>query len=158
MNGQSRAVDIDLGAPDFAEGAGSMEVISALPLGNRYHTTFYNVDLQKMQPRIMQPTVAGSEKVTVPAGTFDAYKVELTPVEAGTDRVTIWVAKDEREPVKYSAVLASMGRYRDGEAAVGARSGTRLECELTRGGSGIPGKSRESVACPRIKRPLLFSI
>lgn len=109
MNGQSRPVDIDLGGPDFADGAGSMQVISTLPLADGYRTTFRNVDLQKMQPRIMQLTVAGSEKVTVPAGTFDAYKVELTPAEGGTDHVTIWVAKDKREPVKYSAVLASMG-------------------------------------------------
>ena len=109
MNGQSRPVDIDLGGPDFADGAGSMEVISALPLAEGYRTTFYNVDLQKMQPRIMQLAVTGSEKVTVPAGSFDAYKVELTPVDGGTDHVTIWVAKDKREPVKYAAVLASMG-------------------------------------------------
>ncbi len=109
MNGQSRPVNIDLGGPDFADGAGSMQVISTLPLADGYKATFYNLDLQKMQPRIMQLMVAGTEKVTVPAGSFEAYRVELTPAEGGTDHVTIWVAKDKREPVKYSAVLASMG-------------------------------------------------
>ncbi|MGA8028688.1 MAG: alpha/beta fold hydrolase [Bryobacteraceae bacterium] len=109
MNGQSRPVNIDLGGPDFADGAGSLLVISALPLADGYKTTFYNLDLQKMQPRVMQLTVVGSDKVTVPAGSFDAYKVEVAPAHGGADHVTIWVAKDKREPVKYSAVLASMG-------------------------------------------------
>jgi hypothetical protein len=86
-----------------------MDVIAALPLADGYKTTFYNIDLQKLQPRIMQLTVSGSENVIVPAGRFDAYKVELTPADGGVDHITVWIAKDKREPVKYSAVLASMG-------------------------------------------------
>ena len=57
----------------------------------------------------MQLTVAGTENVTVPAGTFDAYKVEIVPADGGADHMTVWVAKDKHEPVKYSAILASMG-------------------------------------------------
>lgn len=109
MNGQKRPVDFDLGGPDFADGAGAMEVIAALPLADGYKTTFYNIDLQKLQPRIMQLSVSGSENVTVPAGRFDTYKVELTPTDGGADQITVWIAKDKHEPVKYSAVLASMG-------------------------------------------------
>jgi hypothetical protein len=62
-----------------------------------------------MQPRVMQLSVAGSEAVTVPAGSFDTYKVEVAPAEGGADHMTIWIAKDKHEPVKYTAVLASMG-------------------------------------------------
>jgi hypothetical protein len=109
MNGQSRPVNMDLGGPDFADGAGSMQVISALPLTDGYKTTYYNLDLQKLQPRLMQLAVSGSEKVTVPAGSFDAYKVDVTPRDGGADHVTIWVAKDKHEAVKFSAVMASMG-------------------------------------------------
>jgi hypothetical protein len=109
INGQSKPVNIDLGGPDFADGASSMDVIAALPLADGYQTTFYNFDVQKMQPRVMQLNVAGTESVTVPAGTFDSYKVELKPTDGGTDHITVWVAKDQHEPVKYSAVLGSMG-------------------------------------------------
>ncbi len=109
MNGQSKPVDVDLGGPDFADGPGSMDVIATLPLADGYKTSFFNLDVQKMQPRPMQLTVSGSEKVTVPAGSFNTYKVEITPVDGGADHMTIWIAKDEHEPVKYSAVLSSMG-------------------------------------------------
>lgn len=109
MNGQSKPVDLDLGAPDFADGPGSMDVIATLPLADGYKTSFCNLDVQKMQPRIMQLTVSGSETVTVPAGSFDTYKVEVAPADGGADHITIWIAKDKHEPVKYSAVLASMG-------------------------------------------------
>ena len=57
----------------------------------------------------MQLKVTGVEKVTVPAGTFDAYKVEITSADGGADKETLWVAKDSRKPVKESAVLAAMG-------------------------------------------------
>jgi dipeptidyl aminopeptidase/acylaminoacyl peptidase len=109
MNGQNRPVDIDLGGPDFADGPGNMDVIASLPLADGYKTSFCTLDVQKMQPRIMQLTVSGSEKVAVPAGSFDAYKVEVAPVNGGADHMTIWVAKDKHEPVKYSAVLPAMG-------------------------------------------------
>ncbi len=109
MNGNSKPVDLDLGGPDFADGAGSMDVIAALPLAEGYKTTFRNIDLQKMQPKIMELSVTGSETVTVHAVSFDAYKVELKPADGGADRITVWISKDKHEPVKYSAVLASMG-------------------------------------------------
>ena len=109
MNGQTKPVDVELGGPDFADGAGSIEVIAALPLADGYKTSFYNLDLQKMQPRIMQLSVAASEKVTVPAGSFDAYRVEVVPADGGTDHLTVWVGKENHEAMKYSAVIASMG-------------------------------------------------
>ena len=53
--------------------------------------------------------VVGTESVTVPAGTFDAYKVELASADGGADKQTLWIAKDSRKPLKMTAVLASMG-------------------------------------------------
>ena len=52
--------------------------------------------------------MVGVEKVTVPAGTFDAFKVELTSADGGSDKATVWIAKDSRQPLKMSAVLGSM--------------------------------------------------
>jgi len=46
--------------------------------------------------------------VTVPAGTFETYKVEISSTD-GPDKETIWIARDSHKAVKESAILASMG-------------------------------------------------
>ncbi|HSB26207.1 MAG TPA: hypothetical protein VLE19_00055 [Pyrinomonadaceae bacterium] len=56
-----------------------------------------------------QLKVIGSESVTVPLGTFDAYKVEIVAADNDSDRQTVWAAKDSRKVLKISAVLPSMG-------------------------------------------------
>jgi len=44
------------------------------------------------------------ESVTVPAGTFDSYKVELIANDGTGDKQTAWIAKDSRMPVKIDAI------------------------------------------------------
>jgi dipeptidyl aminopeptidase/acylaminoacyl peptidase len=109
MNGQSKPIDVDLGGILFADGAGNYDVIATLPLATGYSIGFRNFDLQKQKPQLKQLKVAGTESVTVPAGTFDAYKVEITSVDNETDRQTVWIAKDTRKVLKISAVLPSFG-------------------------------------------------
>jgi hypothetical protein len=109
MNGKEQPIAADLGGPLFADGAASMNVIGCLPLDEGYTTTFRNFDIQKQKVKLMQAKVAGSEKVTVPAGTFDAFKVELSSADGGPDKTTVWIAKDSHKPVKMSSVLAAMG-------------------------------------------------
>jgi hypothetical protein len=70
---------------------------------------YRNFDLQKKKVKLMQLQVAGSESVTVPAGTFDAFKVELSSADGGPDKSTVWIAKDTRTPVKTSTVMVEMG-------------------------------------------------
>ncbi|MFN2510072.1 MAG: alpha/beta fold hydrolase [Pyrinomonadaceae bacterium] len=109
MNGQSKPIDADLGGILFADGAGSFDVIATLPLAAGYSTGFRNFDLQKQKPRVKQLKVTGTESVTVPAGTFDAYKVEITSADNEADKQTVWIAKDSRKVLKISAVLPSLG-------------------------------------------------
>lgn len=109
MNGQEKPISADLGGPLFADGAGAQQAIGSLPLAEGYSTTFRKFDLQKQTVKVDQLNVVGSEKVTVPAGTFDAYKVEIKSADNGHDNVTLWVAKDSRKAVKISAILAEMG-------------------------------------------------
>lgn len=71
--------------------------------------TFRNFDLQKQKSKLMQLKVTGSETVTVPAGKFETFKVEITSADGGNDQSTVWIAKDSRQAVKASAVLAAMG-------------------------------------------------
>ena len=108
-SGQDRAIDADLGGPLFADGAGAYHVLGTLPLAQGYTTTFRNFDVQKAKPSLKQLTVSGSESVTVAGGKFDTFKVDITSADGGNDKVTVWIAKDTRVPVKIAAVLAAMG-------------------------------------------------
>jgi dipeptidyl aminopeptidase/acylaminoacyl peptidase len=107
--GGDKPISADLDGTTFADGAGSSFVIGCLPLAEGYTTAFRNFDLQRQKVKLMQLGVAGSESVTVPAGTFDAFKVELSSADGGPDKSTVWIAKDSRTPVKISTVLAEMG-------------------------------------------------
>lgn len=109
MNGQDKPISVELGGPLFADAAGSDEAISCLPLAEGYTATFRNFDVQKQKEKLLQLKVTGVESVTVAAGTFNAYKVEITSADGGSDKQTLWIAKDSRQPVKTSSVLASMG-------------------------------------------------
>jgi dipeptidyl aminopeptidase/acylaminoacyl peptidase len=109
MNGQDRPIAVDLGGPLFADAAGAKQSISCLPLAEGYSITFRNFDVQKQKVKLMQLMVSGVEKVTVPAGTFDAYKVEISSADGGADKETLWVARGNHKAVKESVVLASMG-------------------------------------------------
>jgi hypothetical protein len=109
MGGQDKPVSVDLGGPLFANGAGAKQSISCLPLAEGYSTTYRNFDVQTQKVKLLQLKVAGVEKVTVPAGTFDAYRVEISSADGGSDKETLWIAKDSHKPVKESAVLAAMG-------------------------------------------------
>lgn len=106
MGGQERPIAIDLGGPLFADGGGYFNCLAALPLVEGYETSFRNIDVMRQKEKVMNVKVVGAESVTVPAGTFDAFKVEIS---SDTDKQTLWVAKDSRKPVKVSAVLANMG-------------------------------------------------
>ena len=109
MNGQDRPIAAEAGGPLFADAAGAYQQLARLPLAEGYTATYRNFDIQKQKPKLMQLSVAGSESVKVTAGTFDAYKVELTPADGAGGKTTIWIAKDSRTLVKISSVLPEMG-------------------------------------------------
>lgn len=108
MNGQDRPITADLGGVIFADGASTNDAIAALPLAEGYTTTFRNFDVmrQQVKPRVLK--VVGSEKVTVPAGEFDAWKVSVTPAEGTGETTTLWVNKTDRRVVKITNVLPEM--------------------------------------------------
>ncbi|MFN0109278.1 MAG: alpha/beta fold hydrolase [Blastocatellia bacterium] len=109
MNGQARPIVADTGGAVFADGAGGFSVVGALPLAEGYSTTFRNFDLQGQKVTLKQLKVVASEKVTVPAGSFDAFKVEITSAEGDPGKITIWIAKTNRNLLKTVAVVPSNG-------------------------------------------------
>jgi hypothetical protein len=109
MNGQERPIAADLGGALFADGPGANDVVAALPLADGYTTTYRNFDLMGQKVKLRALKVTGSEKVTVPAGAFDAWKVEITPADGGSGgSTTLWVDKASRRVVKMSSVLPEM--------------------------------------------------
>ncbi len=109
MGGEPKPVSVDLGGELFADGAGSHEAIGALPLAEGYSVTFRNFDVRQQKVQLKQAKVTGSEGVTVPAGTFQAWKVEIASAEGEPGTTTIWVAKDTRKVVKTTATMPQMG-------------------------------------------------
>jgi hypothetical protein len=103
-NGQDKSIAVDLTGPIFADATGSMVTIGCLPLADGYSTTVRDWDIERLKERLWQLKVTSKERVTVPAGTFDSYKVELTANDGTGDKETAWIAKDSRMPVKVDAV------------------------------------------------------
>jgi dipeptidyl aminopeptidase/acylaminoacyl peptidase len=109
MGGEPKPMSVDLGGELFADGIAASDVIASLPLAEGYSASFRNFDLREQKVQLKQAKVAGTESVTVPAGTFDAWKVEVTSTDGEPGQMTIWVAKDSRRVVKTSATIPQMG-------------------------------------------------
>jgi dipeptidyl aminopeptidase/acylaminoacyl peptidase len=109
MSGQDRPISSDVGGPVFAATGGGALWMTCLPLAEGYSTAFRDFDIQKQKVKMMQLTVAGSESVTVPAGTFGSFKLDISSAEGGPEKVTVWVAKDSRKVVKFATTIPEMG-------------------------------------------------
>jgi dienelactone hydrolase len=108
MGGAPTPVSVDLGGELFADGVGANEAIASLALADGFSTTYRNFDVRQQKVQLKQARVTGAESVTVPAGTFDAWKVEIASAEGEPGQTTIWVAKDSRKVVKLSATIPQM--------------------------------------------------
>ena len=64
-------------------------------------------DFMRRKPTVKQARVLATEDVTVPAGTFKAWKVELTSAEGEPGRQTLWIDVDSRRVVKSMGTLAN---------------------------------------------------
>ena len=106
MSGQSRPFSVDLGGDLFADGGGAYHVAAALPLADGYQVAYRNFDLRTQKVKVVQLQVVGSERVTVPAGAFDAFKAEITGDDGA--KTTIWVAKDTHTLLKVQASSPAM--------------------------------------------------
>lgn len=120
MGGQSKPIASDTGGPIYADGPSTHAAIAALPLAAGYTATFRNFDIQRQKAVLKQLKVSAPEEVTVPAGTFTAYRVEVTSADGEPGTMTLWVDTGTRRVVKTAATLPAMG-------------GATLTAELTKG-------------------------
>ncbi len=104
--GKVQPLSLDAGGDVFADDPGGVQVMATLSLADGYKTTFRNIDIMAMKVNILQLAVAGSERVTVPAGTFDAWKVNVTSDEGSS--FTVWIDKTTRKVARINAILAGM--------------------------------------------------
>ena len=109
MGGNSRPFSIDLGGGAFADGSGSQDALACLPLAEGYTVAFRNADLQRQKVQLKQAKVVGQEDLKVPAGSFRAWKVELTSAEGDPGSTTMWVDLASRKVLKTVATGPQMG-------------------------------------------------
>lgn len=84
--GQSIDVNTDLEAPVLSDGVGLETFVAGLPLEDGYEATVRTFNPQQQQAVPMTLAVTGTESVETPAGTFETFVVELTPVDGGDTR------------------------------------------------------------------------
>lgn len=106
MGGNEIPVNAELPAPVFGEDAALMLAIESMPLEKGYKTTLRVFDLMMMKAKPMLLKVTGIETVTVPAGSYDAYKLELKPLGDEPGGGTIFISeKDPRCMVRSTMLL-----------------------------------------------------
>ena len=107
MGAQEMPVDFKSDHQVLPSEWGTVIPISTLPLKVGYTATIHQFDLTMMSAKAMIMKVAGTEKLTVKAGTFDTYKVDLIPVEGEGDSA-FWIDTTTRNVLKVEAKLPSM--------------------------------------------------
>ncbi len=118
-DGEQAEIEMEIGGRIFGEGPGYPLVIACLPLAEGYTALFRTFDIHKQKARAVRLEVIGSERVEVPAGKFDAFRVDLTSADGGPERSTVWVAKEPRKAVKFSTIMLEL-------------AGAKLEAELAK--------------------------
>jgi dipeptidyl aminopeptidase/acylaminoacyl peptidase len=105
MGDQGKPIDVDTGGPLFADGASAQVALGALPLAPGYSVTFRNFDVTRQKGTVKQASVVAVEEVTVPAGTFKAFKVHVKSAEGDPGEQMVWIAADTRQIVKAVSTL-----------------------------------------------------
>jgi dipeptidyl aminopeptidase/acylaminoacyl peptidase len=92
---QQLPIQIDLEAPVFGPDAALEAALSGMPIGEgfRWPIRFAEVGMEQ-RVRYFQLEVAELETVEVPAGTFEAWRVDMTPLDGEGGEHTYWV-RDE---------------------------------------------------------------
>jgi hypothetical protein len=104
MGAQDIPVNVKSDHPVLPAEWGTLIPLSTLPLETGYTVTIHQLDFMTMSAKAITVKVVGTEKLTVKAGTFDSYKVELTPVE-GEGAGVVWIDTTTRNILKGEAEL-----------------------------------------------------
>jgi hypothetical protein len=108
MGPQVIPVDTPLEAPVFGDGTALDLAVAGLALAPDFKTSLRYFDLLSQQVKVYVVEVTGIEDVTVPAGTFEAYKVELRPMGNEPGGGTVFVDTKTRRQVRATMQLPAM--------------------------------------------------
>jgi len=109
MGGQQKPIAADLGGELWADGAGAYPSLATLPLAEGYSVRFRNFDIQTAKATVKQARVSAVEDVTVAAGTFKAWKIEITSADGGPGQQTVWIDTGSRRVVKVHSTQPTGG-------------------------------------------------
>ena len=79
-----------------------------MALAPKYKTSLRYFDLLSQQVKVYVVEVTGIESVTVPAGTFEAFKVELRPMANEPGGGTVFIDTKTRFQVRATMQLPAM--------------------------------------------------
>jgi len=88
-------IEVKLDAPVLADGPGLEITLVALPLAEGYETTIRTFDLLSQKVRPWSLKVTGVETIEVKAGSYEAYKVELSPLDGEPGGMTVSICTNE---------------------------------------------------------------
>lgn len=112
MSGRGMAMPVDVKAsgPVLSDGAGVEIPLATVALAEGYRASLQMFDLMGRKVRPMAVTVSGKERLSITAGTFDTFVVDLKPLDGEGGATTMWITVDDRLLVKSESDLpAAMG-------------------------------------------------
>lgn len=106
---QQLPVNVKLDGAVLLDGGSVHLAVSTLPLAPGYTATLRTFDVLSGSAKVQRLEVKGEETVTVPAGTFVTYRVEIAPADGSPGGSTIWIERAApRRVVRIETVLPAM--------------------------------------------------
>ena len=109
MNGSETPVEVKLDAPVAADASALGLYLATLNLEPGYATSLRTFDMQAGKVKFHNMVVTDEEEITVPAGTYSTFKVEIKPADGGAGSQTFWVDTQNHLVPKHMAVVPEMG-------------------------------------------------
>jgi hypothetical protein len=108
MPGGEMPLSSELEAPVYGTDTALDMVMGALPLAHGYRTTLRTFDILSQSTKVMVLEVVGVEEVTVPAGTFEAFKIELKNMDGEPGGGTVYISTADHHMVRSIMQLPPM--------------------------------------------------
>ncbi len=110
--GMDTPIEAKSSGPVVSDGPGLEVPLCTLPLAEGYRATVNMFDFGSRKVRAMALAVSGTENVTTPAGSFDAFVVDAKPMDGESGAMKFWVSREKPRVVKSeSEIPASMGGW-----------------------------------------------